>query len=55
MLFDELLRVCTEFSTEDWDLDRKDVSWVVGQLRLEIDDTGLDFEAELDDDEEDDT
>ena len=53
MLFDELIRVCTRFSTTDWDLNRKDMSWIVGQLRIEIDDVGMDFEADLGDTDDD--
>lgn len=53
MLFDELIQVCTRFSTTDWDLNRKDMSWIVGQLRMEIDNVGMDFEADLGDTDDD--
>lgn len=52
MFFDELVKVVYEFASPEWDLSRSDLSWVVGQLRLEIDDTGMDFEAEIDDPED---
>lgn len=49
MLFDALLRVVREFSSAEFDLTRAHQSWIVGQLRLEIDTVDMDFEGEIED------